>query len=138
MQNTEHVQQSLLHWMFASLGPYAILLPLAALLSLIFVLILVFRGKGPMAAASLILMVHVPLLIGIFAAIQVAIASYTVIAMSEATPKPAELAAGISTALVAPLVGMLLMVPSYVTAAIGSFIRSLVTKAIPGATGVDD
>lgn len=138
MQNAEPVQQSVLHWMFTSLGPmYSLLLPLAALLSFIFVLILLFRGKGPMAAASLILIVHVPLLIGIFAAIHGAIASYTVIAMSEATPKPAELAEGISTALFAPLVGMFLMIPSYVTAAIGSFVRSLTAKAIPGATGVD-
>ena len=69
-----------------------------------------------------------PLLVGIFAAIQGGIASYTVIATGAAPPKPSEVAAGISTALVAPLVAMVFMVPGYVTATLGAFIRSLVTK----------
>lgn len=124
--NTDMAAQSLLSWMFMALGlKYAILLPVAGLVCFLLVLILVIRGKGPLAAASLILIVHVPLLIGIFAAIQGAIGSYSVIAMSPTTPKPSEIAVGILTALVAPLVGMLLMVPGYATAAIGAFIRSL-------------
>lgn len=129
MPEAEPVQQSLLNWMYTALGlPYVILLPLAGLLSFLFALIVVLRGKGPMAAAALILFVHVPLFIGVFAAIQGAIASYTVIATSPATPKPSEVAAGISTALVAPWFGMLLMVPGYATAAIGAFIRSFAAK----------
>ena len=124
--DVEPVQQSLLSWMFTALGfPYLILLPLAGALCFFLALIVVIRGKGPMAAAALILIVHVPLLIGVFAAIQGGIASYAVIAMSEATPKPADVAAGISTALVAPMVGMLLMVPAYATAVIGAFTRAL-------------
>ncbi|TWT79659.1 hypothetical protein CA13_10650 [Planctomycetes bacterium CA13] len=122
----EPIRQSLLSWIFAALGlPYVILLPLAGLLCFLLALIVVLRGRGPMAAASLILVVHVPFFIGLFAAIQGAIASYSIIATSVTTPKPSEVAAGISTALVAPLVGMLLMVPGYATAAIGAFIRSL-------------
>jgi hypothetical protein len=124
-------QQSYLAWMFAALGPYALLLPLAGLLCFLLALVIVVRGKGPMAAASLILIVHVPLLIGVFAAIQGGIASYMVIAASATTPKPSEVAAGISTALFAPLVGMMLMVPGYATAAIGAFIRSLAADADP-------
>ena len=116
--------------MFTALGfPCVILLPLTALVCFVLALIIVVRGKGPMAAASLILIVHIPLLIGVFAAIQGGIASYTVIAMSAATPKPAEVAAGISTALVAPMVGMILMIPGYATAALGSFVRSFVGNA---------
>ncbi len=123
----EPVRQSLLTWIYNALGiPYVILLPLAAFLCFVFALIIVLRGKGPMAGASLILVVHIPLLVGVFAAIQGGIASYAVIAMSSGTPKPSEVAAGISTALVAPLVGMLLMIPGYATAVLGSFIRSLV------------
>lgn len=115
--------------MFSALGlSYVILLPLAGLLCFVLALILVLRGKGPMAVASLILIVHIPLLIGVFAAIQGAMASYTVIAMSSASPKPSEVAAGISTALVAPMVGMLFMIPGYVTAALGSFVRSFVAN----------
>ena len=125
----EPVQQSHLSWMLASLGPYALLLPLAGMLCFLLALVLVVRGKGPMAATSLILIVHVPLLIGVFAAIHGGIASYQVIASSAATPKPSDVAAGISTALFAPLVGMMLMVPGYATAAIGAFIRSLAVDA---------
>jgi hypothetical protein len=122
------VQQSLLSWMLAALGfPYVILLPLAGLLSFVFALIVVVRGRGPMAGAATVLIVHVPLLIGVFAAIEGAIASYTVIAMSGATAKPSDVAAGWSTALVAPLVGMLLMAPGYAVAAFGAFIRSVVS-----------
>ena len=130
--DVEPVQQSLLNWMFTALGfPYVILLPLAGFLCFILALIVVIRGKGPLAAAALILIVHVPLLIGVFAAIQGGIASYTVIAMSPTTPKPSDVATGISTALVAPLVGMLLTVPGYATVAIGAFIRALGANTEP-------
>ena len=115
--------------MLTALGfPYVILLSLTGVLCFLLALIVVLRGKGPMAAASLVLIVHVPLLIGIFAAIQGGIASYTVIATGAAPPKPSEVAAGISTALVAPLVAMIFMIPGYATAALGAFIRCLVTK----------
>jgi len=125
MPDAEPVQQTLLSWMFTALGfRYAILLPLAGLLSFLLALLIVLRGKGPMACAALILIVHVPLFIGVFAAIQGAIASYTVIAMSAAAPKPSDLAVGISTALVAPLVGLIVMVPGYAIAALGALIRS--------------
>jgi hypothetical protein len=130
--NAEFVQQSYLGWMLTSLGAYALLLPLAGLLCFLLALVLVVRGKGPMAIASLILIVHVPLLIGVFAAIQGGIASYTVIAASATAPKPSDVAVGISTALFAPLVGMMLMVPGYATAAVGAFIRSLIVDADPG------
>ena len=127
--SAEFVEQSYLSWMFTSLGVYALLLPLAGLLCFLLALVIVVRGKGPMAAASLILIVHVPLLIGVFGAIHGGIASYQVIAVSATTPKPSDVAAGISTALFAPLVGMMLMVPGYATAAIGAFIRSLAVDA---------
>ena len=126
MEADQPVQQSFMNWILAALGfPYVIVLPLAGILCFSLALILVIRGKGPMAAASLILIVHVPLLIGVFAALQGGIASYVVIATSESTPKPAEVAAGISTALIAPLVGIILMVPGYAIAALGAMIRAL-------------
>ena len=122
---SDPVPQSLLIWAYNALGlMYMILLPLAGLVSFVLALIVVCRGKGAMSAASLILIVHTPLLIGMFGALQGAIAFYTVIANATTTPKPSEIAGGISTALVAPQVGMLLMIPGYATAAIGSFVRS--------------
>lgn len=129
----EPVQRSLLSWMLEALGfPYVFLLPLAGALCFLLALIVVIRGRGPMAAASLILIVHVPLLIGIFAAIQGAISSYTVIAMSDNTVEAAEVASGVSTSLFAPLVGLLLMAPGYAVAAIGAFIRCLTAKVETG------
>lgn len=116
--------------MISALGfPYMIVLPLFGLISFVLAMILVMRGKGPMATAGLILVVHVPFLIGIFAAIQGAIASYSVIAVSPAAPKPSEVAAAVSTALIAPLAGMLLMVPGYAIATIGAVARSLSANA---------
>jgi len=131
----EVVQQSLLKWIVTALGfPYVILLPLAGLLCFLLTLIVVSRGKGAMAAASLIFIVPVPFLVGVFAAIRGGIASYTTIATSVTVPKPSEVAAGISTALVAPMIGMLLMAPSYATAALGAFIRALSAKTKTGNT----
>ncbi|EMI53427.1 hypothetical protein [Rhodopirellula sallentina] len=131
--------QSLLNWAMSALGTtYIVLLPLSALLSFVFVLILVYRGRGPLAAASILLFVHAPLMIGIYAAVQGLLNSYSVIAMSGATPKPADVAVGFSTALFAPVVAMLLMVPSYIAAPIGTFIRSITggNLAHPSASDV--
>lgn len=131
----EEAQPSLLTWLITSLGFwYTILLPLAGLLSFALAVVIVLRGRGPLAAASLILTVHVPLLVGLFAAIHGGIETCTVIATSAAAPRPSDLAEGISTALVAPLVGMLLMIPGYVTAAVGGFIRSLLASDAAPAT----
>jgi hypothetical protein len=126
MSATEPMQQSYLGWIVNSLGfPYAVLLPLAGVVCFVLVLATLVRGRGAMATVSLLLIVHVPLLIGVFAALQGAMASYAVIAQSETAPRPAEIAAGISTALVAPTVGMLVMAPSYFVAALGALVRSL-------------
>ncbi len=123
-------------WTVSALGPlYLILLPLSGIVGFIFVCLLLSRGRGPMAAASILLFVHAPLMIGIFAAIQGMTSAYTVMAMSPSTPKPAEIAVGISMSLVAPMVAMLLMIPSYLVAALGTFIRAVKSNRRPGADG---
>jgi len=129
MQDAEPVRQSFLSRLYNALGfQYAILLPLAGLSCFVLALFLVLRGKGFMAAAGLILIVHVPLLIGVFASIQGLITSYSIIAVSAMTPKPSELAAGYSMALAAPMVGMVLVVPGYATAVIGAIVRSIAAE----------
>jgi hypothetical protein len=126
----EPVQQSYLSWVFHSLGPtYLLLLPLAALLGFVLTLILILRGRGATLGAALTFCVPAPLLVGFFAAINGAISSYMVIATSSTTPKPSEIAAGISTALVSLLIGLLLMAPSYLLALFGLFARSLRSDA---------
>lgn len=118
--------QSLLSWAISALGPlYLVLLPLSAVVSFVLILVLLFRGRGAMAVGSILLLVHVPLMIGIFAAVQGMVSVYSVIGMSGTTPKPSELAAGYSVALFAPLVSMLLMIPSYLAASIGTFLRAV-------------
>lgn len=127
---SEAAQQSLIGWIFNSLGLwYSLLLPFAAFIGFVVTLIVIVKGRGPMAVASILLFVHVPLLIGIFAAFQGTIRSFQVIANSATTPKPSELAEGISLALIAPWIAMLLMIPAYSTAAVGTFIRALASKS---------
>jgi hypothetical protein len=122
-------QQSLLQFVFEALGiRYTILLPLVALICFFLVVVVVIRGKGGMAAVALLLLVHAPILIGIFAALDGLIASYTVIGMSMTTPHPAQVATGISTSLVAPVVAMLLTAPSYAVATLGACIRCLFSR----------
>ncbi len=130
MNEFEPVRQSFLSWIFTALGfPYVILLTLAALLSFAVALIVVVRGRGPMATAALVLVVPMPLLVGLFGAIQGAISSYTVIAMSSTSPKPSDMAAGISTALVAAMVGVAFTAPGYAVATIGAVLRSVLSTA---------
>ena len=51
-------------------------------------------------------------MIGLFGTVHGMIASFQVIAVSEATPKPAELAEGISTALFTTLIGLAVAIPA--------------------------
>jgi hypothetical protein len=119
------MQQSFLSWILTALGfKYAILLPGSALVGFVLTLIIVVRGKGPMAGVALVLIVPVPLLIGLFEAIEGGISSFKVIATLAKDPAPGQVAAVISTVLVAPMVGMLLMAPSYILATLGSLFRS--------------
>lgn len=124
--NLEPVRQSFLQWIFMALGlKYTLLLPLAAFVAFVLTLIVLLRGKGPMAAAALIFIVPMPFLIGIYGAIDGLISVYQVIAATAVQPKPSELAEGTSMALAAPMVGMLLMIPAYTLATVGSIVRSL-------------
>lgn len=116
---------SYLSWILTALGyKYSILLPLSALVGFVFTLIIVLRGKGSMAGVALLLIIPVPFLMGVFAAVEGGISAYRIIATLENTPSPGHFAAVISTLLVAPMVGMLLMVPGYVLATLGAFFRS--------------
>ena len=132
MIENEPVQQSLLAWIVLALGlPYAVMLLLLALLSFVLTLVILVRGKGPMAAAALVLVVHLPLLIGAFGALQGTMSALTVIATSSTAPRPADVAAGVSTAIVVPLVALVLTIPNYLIAAVGAFVRSLNRREQP-------
>jgi hypothetical protein len=118
---------SKLSWFFSALGlQYSLLLPLAALVAFILTLLLVIRGRGPLASAALMFAVSLPLLVGVYGFFDGMIAGFIIIAQSVVSPKPSEYAQGISTALVTPLVGMFLMAPSFLVALFGSFIRAMI------------
>jgi hypothetical protein len=119
------VPQSFLSWILTALGfKYAILLPVSALVGFVLTLIVVVRGKGPMVGVALGLIIPVPLLIGVFASIEGGIRAFQVIATLATGPSPGQVAVVISTLLVAPMIGMSLMAPSYVLAIFVALVRS--------------
>ncbi len=69
--------------------------------------------------------VAVPFLIGLFGMFDGIIASFLVMATSTGEPKLSQIAMGIGTSIVAPLVGMFLMIPSYLLATAGLTFRAL-------------
>ncbi len=114
--------ENYLWWLFTQLGlKYSILLPLSGLLCFVLALVIVRRGEGPMAAAALVLIVHVPLLIGLYATVDGLMQTCTF--MHGAAPRSTDLLTGIHTSLVASKVALLLMIPGYTTAAIGALLR---------------
>ncbi|MBX9792225.1 MAG: hypothetical protein K2Y37_25155 [Pirellulales bacterium] len=122
----EPVQQSLLHFYYSALGlRYSVMLPLAALVGFTLVLLVIIRGRGPLASAAILISLSLPLLVGLHGALDGLIAAFTVIAASDTQPKPSEIAMGWRMALVAPLTGMFLMGPSLLAALVGSVMRSM-------------
>ncbi len=122
--------ESAMMWILSSLGwIYLILLPLVALTAFIFALLIVIRGRGPLAAAALWLVVQTPMLIGLFAGLQGVVVVFRLISITGSQPYPADLADGIARSLVATLVAMLLSVPAYATAVLGALIRCLKAPA---------
>ncbi|MGD9645444.1 MAG: hypothetical protein AB7U73_07015 [Pirellulales bacterium] len=125
-ESYEPVRQSLLHFYYSALGlQYSVLLPLAAMIGLALVLLIVMRGRGPLASAALLISLSLPLLVGVYAALDGLLVSYQVIAYSTSMPKPSEYAQAYAMALVAPQLGMFLMAPSLLAALIGSVLRAV-------------
>lgn len=138
MPDAELTRRSLVECMFLALGPfYGTLLPLSGLLAFVLVLILVVRGKGPMAVAALIFIVHVPFLIGVYGTVQGLVVAFSVLAGSPLAPEPSELVVAFWTSLFALLVGILVMVPAYLTAIIGTFVRALKGESVPTKVSVN-
>ncbi len=118
--------ENFLVWIIGALGwRYAFLLPVSALLSFALTALLVIAGKGRTTGPALAFIVAIPFLIGLFGMFDGLMASFMVIAHSTAAPKPSVYAQGMSMSIVTPLLGMLLMVPSYLLATAGLTIRAL-------------
>lgn len=118
--------QNFLAWLVNALGwKYVLLLPASALLSFVLTLVLVIAGKGRTTGAALGFIVAIPFLVGLFGMFEGLMASLMVLGASTSSPKPSQVAVGIATSIVTPLVGMFLMAPSYLLATVGLGIRAL-------------
>jgi hypothetical protein len=127
--DAEPVRQSMLYWYYSALGlKYSLLLPFVAFVAFLLTLVIVFRGKGSLAGVALVFIVPLPVLIGIYASVEGAIAMYQVVAGSTVEAKSSELAQGISMSLASTWVGMFLTAPSYLVAMFGLAARALFGK----------
>ncbi|HCS51957.1 hypothetical protein [Rubinisphaera sp.] len=124
------VQQSYVGWMLSSLGIFSLLIPLATLISLAMILTLLMRSRGSMSAAAIISLVPVPFLLGMIACFNGAIEAFQVIALSTVSPKPADLADGISTSLMGMMAGLLFTVPTLLLAILGCFFRAMTARPV--------
>jgi hypothetical protein len=138
-QDLEHVQPaeefdegiyqprriSMLSWTFRALGwTYTLALSLAGLIAFALALIIVIRG-GSYAGSALVFVVPIPLLVGLLGFLDGLISGYQMLATPNSAPRPWEMAEAVSTSLVTPLVGMLLMAPAYLVATGGLIFRAL-------------
>ena len=125
----EPARQSYLMWFLSALGvKYTLLLPLAGFVAFLVVAFLLWKGKGPAMVGALLLVVPAPIFLGVMGVVEGLIAMYQVIGMSSVTPKPSEIAEGISMSLVAAMVGLVLAMPAYFLATFGLIVRSLISE----------
>jgi hypothetical protein len=121
---TEVAQPSLIQLIVHALGPkYLVLLPLAAIIGNVLIVMAIVRWRGAASVALLMLAVPMPIITGFVGFYDGMISSMQVIAMSTTQPKPSELAEGQSTAMYSMLVGLWLSVPGFITAVIGSIVH---------------
>jgi hypothetical protein len=100
--------------MILAVGPFCFVLTL----------LIVIRGQGPWACAALIFIVPIPFWHGLFGTLKGLLASLSVIAMSDAVIKTSEISDGVASSLLNPMLGLVMMAPSYLVATLGSIFRS--------------
>lgn len=129
MEELRNRPHNLLEVFYQSLGSfYSLAIPLAALVSLLAVVVLLRYGKGHLTGTAIIFFCALPALVGFYAKVQGLFNASETIAFSGASVKLEELVMDFSTAIISTIVGILLATPTYFIAAIGCFIRSLSAK----------
>ena len=122
--------ESLLGWMFDAVGPlYLLIIVLSSVASFLMTLTIVRKGKGPLAGSALVLAVLMPFFITLYFAALDGVTIFMGVARNpEWTFKPEDalLSAKVCFSLV---MGMFLMIPSYLLAMIAATVRSRSTKA---------
>ena len=125
-------QHSYLKWMLHSLGPfYGLAIPLVGFAVFVGACLVVAMNRRPAVIASYLVFLPLPLLIGLYGSLQGFISSYHLIATSPTSPKPSEIAAGVSTGLFTVLVGLMVIFPSYFVLAFGLLIRTIQSGRTP-------
>jgi hypothetical protein len=122
--------ESYVGWMIRSMGLIGLLVLGSGMFCFILTLFIVIRGQGPWACAALVLFVPIPLLLGLFGTVQGLIASLQVIAATSVSVKTSEIADGVASSLFNPMLGLVMMAPSYLVATLGSIFRSFVKPAV--------
>lgn len=121
--------QTIWGWLYNSLGPtFSILIPLAGVVSLVLVVFLLWKGRGPMSAAAICLAIAGPLLVGMIAMLHGIIEFHLILATAVGAPRPAEYAEGYAMAYTAPWVALLASVPAYLVAVVGTAVRSFTSR----------
>jgi len=118
---------SLLSFALESVGWYIIPLLLTGIIGCVLAFIIVKRSKGPLAGAALLLIIHLPLFIGLFAALEGLLSFFMLFGWRPA--KAEELVREAARGLVTPILALIVMSPSYAVAAVGDLIRALSTDA---------
>jgi len=120
------LQQDHLRWVAETLGPtYFVTMMAAAGIALLLTLVVVCCGYGSRAGTALWFLVPLPFWVGIGFMLDRMYATFSAAAIASAEPASADLFTGLSVALVGPIAGLVLMVPSYLLATLGTFARSL-------------
>ncbi|MDB5344007.1 MAG: hypothetical protein JWP89_2384 [Schlesneria sp.] len=125
-----HRQESYVGWMIRSMGLVGLLVLGAGFTCFVLTLFIVIRGQGPFACAALVFIVPIPFWLGLFGTLKGLIASLQVIAMSDAAIKASEISDGVASSLLNPMLGLVMMAPSYLVATLGSIFRSFVKPAV--------
>ncbi len=117
-------QQSFLGMLLTALGTYAVLIPLAAVASSVLILILILRGREPFAGFAVLLIAPLPLVVGMIGAIHSGISTTAALANSS-NPSPNGIWQALMIALFFPAFGLLMLIPGYSLAVLGSVVRTM-------------
>jgi hypothetical protein len=122
---SEPVRRSYLEWLFEGIGlPYSLLLPAAALVTFILVIILLRRGRGVELVGALLFVVPMPIFVGCLRIVYDMIEAMQIIAISD-SPKLGEVVYAASAGLATFWYAMILILPSYLLALGGLFLRAI-------------
>ncbi len=119
-------QMSFLEWMFTALGPfYGLLLPLTGFAVFVGGCLVVLLSRRNAVVAAYLALVPLPFLIGLFGTIHGMLSSFQVLATAPTSPKPSDLAEGVSMALFSSFVGLAMTFPAFLVVAGGLFLRTM-------------